>query len=114
MTACKYNINYCVVIVLNETNKTEMARWRWYALAITLLGIIIFSLPWIPSKIKFFLTIPLYAVFVYVYYRYICLKKAAKSALSSKDDDPGDQKILPEQNLNKKARKTVKSPAKKG
>lgn len=101
------------MIVLNETNKTEMARWRWYALGVTLLGIIIYALPWIPSKIKFFLTIPLYAVFVYVYYKYLCLKKAAQAAVSSKDDSPGGQKSLPGQNLNKKSKETGKAPAKK-
>lgn len=56
-----------------------MKKWRNLALAVTVLGIIVFLLPWIPSKIKFLSAVPLYIIFVYVYYRYICLKKRAVS-----------------------------------
>ncbi|MDF9409337.1 MAG: hypothetical protein A4E52_00316 [Pelotomaculum sp. PtaB.Bin013] len=61
------------------TGGDEIKKWRNLALAVTVLGIIVFSLPWIPSKLKFFSAVPLYIIFVYVYYRYICLKKRAAS-----------------------------------
>jgi len=65
--------------VVVTSNKVESKKWRNLALAITILGIIVFSLPWIPGKIKFLSAVPLYIIFVYVYYRYICLKKGAVS-----------------------------------
>lgn len=98
---------------LKGINNTEMTKWRWYALAVTILGIIVYSMPWLPDRIKFLLAIPLYALFVYVYYRYICLKKGAQAALSAKDDNPVDQKTLSEQNLNKKSKGKGKPAAKK-
>jgi len=58
------------------TEKIEAAKkWRRLALVVTAAGIIIFSLPMIPDRFKYMLAIPLYAVFVYVYYKYLCLKK---------------------------------------
>ncbi|MDD3653645.1 MAG: hypothetical protein PHO01_05600 [Desulfotomaculaceae bacterium] len=57
----------------------QAQKWRWLALAVTVGGIIVFSLPWIPSDIKFLLALPLYAAFVYVYYKYLCLKKSMVS-----------------------------------
>lgn len=98
---------------LKGINNTEMAKWRWYALAVTVLGIIVYAMPWLPDKTKFLLAIPLYALFVFVYYRYICLKKGAQAALSAKDDNPVDQKTLSEQNLNKKSKGKGKPAAKK-
>ena len=99
---------------LKGVNNTEMAKWRWYALAVTVLGIIVYAMPWLPDKTKFLLAIPLYALFVYVYYRYICLKKGAQAASSENDDNPVDQKTLTDQNLNKKSKDKGKSAAKKG
>ncbi|OPX84302.1 MAG: hypothetical protein A4E53_04078 [Pelotomaculum sp. PtaB.Bin104] len=64
-----------------------LKKWRWLAMVVTLAGLIIFSLPVIPSKIKFMLAIPLYSAFVYVYYRYICVKKS----LASNEQKPIDQ-----------------------
>lgn len=61
------------------TGGNEIKKWRYLALAVTVLGVIIFSIPWIPSKMKFFSAVPLYIIFVYVYYQYICLKKRAAS-----------------------------------
>ena len=98
---------------MKAVNNTEMAKWRWYALGVTVLGVIVYALPWLPDKTKFLLAIPLYALFVYVYYRYICLKKGFQAALSTKDDNPVDHKALSEQNLNKKSKGKVKSAAKK-
>jgi hypothetical protein len=103
----------CGDIDLKDINNTEMAKWRWYALGITVLGIIVYALPWLPDKIKFLLAIPLYASFVYVYYRYICLKKGSQAALSAKDDSSVDQKALTEHNPNKKSKGRGKSAAKK-
>lgn len=57
----------------------EAKKWRNLALFISVLGIILFSLPAIPGKIKLLSAIPIYLVFVYVYYKYICLRKAALS-----------------------------------
>jgi len=96
------------------TNNNEISKWRWYALAVTVLGIIVYSLPWLSSRSKILLTIPLYAMFVYVYYKYICLKKAAQPAVSAKEDSPDLQKITPEQNANKNAVRKGKTTSKKG
>lgn len=101
-------------IKLKMKNNTEMSRWRWYAMAVTVLGIIIYSLPWLSSRTKILLTIPLYALFVYVYYNYICLKKKAQAAVSAKDDIPDMQKTSSEQNANKKAIQKGKTTGKKG
>lgn len=90
---------------MKPANNTEMAKWRWYALAVTVLGIILFSLPWIPTRYKYFLTIPLYAMFVYVYYKYMCIKKEAQAAAAAKETSPAPQKNSPGQN---------KKPAQKG
>lgn len=71
-------------------DKAEQAKkWRWLALAVTVGGIIVFSLPWIPTKFKYLLALPLYAAFVYVYYKYICIKKS----MVSEQDQPVEQKI---------------------
>jgi len=74
-------------------NKVEAKKWRNLALAITILGIIIFSLPWIPGKVKFLSAIPLYIIFVYVYYKYICLKRSMvpDNCRSIKQEAPGGQ-----------------------
>lgn len=55
----------------------EAKKWRKLALIISVLGVILFSLPMIPNKVKLLAAVPIYLVFVYVYYKYICLKKAA-------------------------------------
>ena len=57
---------------------TEVVKWRWLALGVTLLGIIIISLPWIPGKYKIALGVPVYAAVVFVNYKYICLKKGSR------------------------------------
>ena len=103
--------NYCVVISVKGTNSTEITRWRWYALAVTVLGVIVYAMPWLPDKTKFLLAIPLYALFVYVYYKYICLKKATSSP---KEDSPDKQRISSEENTNKKENQPGKKKSKKG
>jgi len=66
------------IIIVSKTNekainKSEKTKWGLMALAVTVLGVVFFTVPWIPSKSKYLLSIPLYAAFVYVYYRYLCL-----------------------------------------
>lgn len=56
----------------------EVKKWRNLALLITVLGVILISLPMLPGKVKFYAAIPLYIMFVYTYYQYICLKKKGK------------------------------------
>lgn len=86
-------------------DKDELKKWRWLALAVSLVGIVFISLPVIPNQTKFFLAIPLYVIFVYVYYQYLCIKKrmASKEQLVKKkvsesdssgkrDDSPGRKK----------------------
>ena len=97
---------------MKETNNTELTKWRWYALAVTLLGIVLYAVPWIPSRYKFILTVPLYAMFVYVYYKYMCVKKEAQAA-ASKESDPDRQKISSGQNANKRPTQKGRAAGKK-
>lgn len=92
---------------MQDVKKTEITRWRRYAIVVTVLGIILYSLPWITNTYKIALTVPLYAMFVYVYYKYLSLKKEAQAAVAAKEDNPDRQNISSGQN---KARK----PAQKG
>jgi hypothetical protein len=57
---------------------TELVKWRWLSLGVTLLGIIIIALPWIPGHYKIALGVPVYAAIVFVNYKYICLKKGPR------------------------------------
>ena len=114
MTNRGFHEKYCVVISVKGTNNTEISRWRWYALGVTILGVIVYAMPWLPDKVKFLLAIPLYALFVYVYYRYICLKKATQALASPKEDSPDRQKISSEENTNKKENQPGKKTSKKG
>ncbi|MDD4169529.1 MAG: hypothetical protein PHD36_04595 [Desulfotomaculaceae bacterium] len=86
----------------------EAKKWRWLALAVTAVGIILFSLPWLRSDIKFFLALPLYAAFVYVYYQYICIKKS----IVSEQDKPIEQ-ITGRNNSQKTEGRTGKKDKKK-
>ncbi|MDD4238312.1 MAG: hypothetical protein PHT62_07135 [Desulfotomaculaceae bacterium] len=61
------------------TGKSEAAKWGWLSIAVTVLGVTIFTLPWIPDKYKIILAVPVYAMFFYVYYKYLHLKKMAKA-----------------------------------
>jgi hypothetical protein len=64
---------------MGTTGKSEAAKWGWLALAVTVLGVAIFTVPWIPDKFKIMLAVPVYAMFFYVYYKYLHLKKTAKT-----------------------------------
>jgi|GEM_PF-1760412 len=65
------------------TGKSEAAKWGWLAIAVTVLGVAIFTVPWIPDKYKIMLAVPVYAMFFYVYYKYLHLKKMAKAKAGS-------------------------------
>ncbi|MFX4262001.1 hypothetical protein ACOBQJ_07345 [Pelotomaculum propionicicum] len=99
---------------MKDAKNTEITRWRWYALVVTVLGIIMYSLPWISSTYKIALTVPLYAMFVYVYYKYISLKKAAQAGAVAKEDSPDRQKITSGRNTAGKPAQKGKPAAKKG
>ena len=92
---------------MKDAKNAEITRWRWYALFVTVLGIILYALPWISNTYKIALTVPLYAMFVYVYYKYISLKKAAQAVAAAEDEGTDRQKISSGQNAAKK-------PAQKG
>jgi len=64
---------------MGATGKSEAAKWGWLAIAVTVLGVTIFTVPWIPDNYKLTLAVPVYATFFYVYYKYLHLKKAAKT-----------------------------------
>ncbi|NLI14189.1 hypothetical protein [Pelotomaculum propionicicum] len=56
--------------------KSELVKWRWLAIGVTLMGVIMIAVPQIPGNYKIALAIPIYAAIVFVNYKYICLKKA--------------------------------------
>lgn len=66
--------------------KTEATKWGWLSIAVTVLGVALISVPWIPGKFKLILAIPVYATFFYVYYKYLHLRKMAKTIT---DNDAG-------------------------
>ena len=78
---------------MKDLKSTELKRWRWYAIFVTVLGILLFAVPWITNRNKIALVIPLYAMFVYVYYRYLTLKKAARTSTVGEEDNPARQKV---------------------
>jgi hypothetical protein len=65
------------------TGKSEAAKWGWLSITVTILGVAIFTVPWIPDRFKIMLAVPVYATFFYVYYKYLHLKKLAKSNAAS-------------------------------
>lgn len=62
---------------MKRTGRTELLKWGWLTFAVTVLVIIIFAIPRIPGKFKLMLAVPVYAMFVLLYYKYIALKKAS-------------------------------------
>ena len=70
---------------------TEVVKWRWLSLGVTLLGIIIISLPWIPGNYKIALGVPVYAAIVFVNYKYICLKKGPRQEVRPDGGAPGQR-----------------------
>lgn len=61
------------------TGKSEAAKWGWLSITVTVLGVAIFTVPWIPDNFKILLAIPVYAMFFYVYYKYLHLRKMSKA-----------------------------------
>ncbi len=82
---------------MQDIKDTELKRWRLYVILVTVLGIILFSLPWITPRYKIALTVPLYAMFVYVYYKYLTLKKGFQAAAAEEESKPAGRKIPPGQ-----------------
>ena len=57
----------------------EAQKWRILAIVITVIGVILFALPVdVPHSTKIYAALPLFAMFVFVYYKYIGLREAAK------------------------------------
>lgn len=71
--------------------RTEVVKWRWLSLGVTLLGVIIISLPWIPGNYKIALGVPVYAAIVFVNYKYLCLKKGPRQEGSPAGGTPGQR-----------------------
>lgn len=88
--------------------KAELVKWRRLVLLVTVPGVALFSLPWIPGKYKIMLALPLYAMFVYVFYKYLCVKREAAAVVngSGKQTPPGAVKAG-------KGNRSVGTPAKK-
>ncbi len=76
---------------MNKTDRAELVKWRWTAIFVTVLGIMLFAAPWIPKTYKYMMAIPIYAMFFYVYYKYISIKKAARQAVTNSDKVPVSQ-----------------------
>ncbi len=92
---------------------TEVAKWRWFSIGVTLLGIIIISLPWIPGKYKIALGVPVYAAIVFVNYKYICLKKGPQQEGSSAGSPPGQRPSVKSSPV-RQGSQPGKAPRKKG
>ena len=63
-----------------DPGRAEIVKWRWLILLVTVPGIALFSLSLIPGKYKIMLALPLYAMFVYVFYKYLSVRKEASAA----------------------------------
>ncbi|HPZ43379.1 MAG TPA: hypothetical protein PL078_05190 [Bacillota bacterium] len=76
---------------MGDSAKAELVKWRRLVLLATVSGVAIFSLPWISGRYKIMLALPLYAMFVYVFYKYLCVKREASAGVygSVKQTPPG-------------------------
>lgn len=92
---------------------TEVVKWRWLSLGVTLLGIIIIALPWIPGNYKIALGVPVYAAIVFVNYKYICLKKGPRQEGSPAGGAPGQRSPSKSSSV-KRGSQPGKAPRKKG
>jgi len=99
---------------VKDSKNAEIKRWRWYVISVTVLGIILFSLPWIANTYKIALTVPLYAMFVYVYYKYLSLKKGAQAAAAVEEDKPAGRKVSSGMNTAGKPARKNKAAIRKG
>ena len=67
--------------------ENEAKKWRNLAIVITIVGVILFALPIdVPHIYKVYAALPLFAMFVYVYYKYIGLREAAKEKTKHKSE----------------------------
>lgn len=72
-------------------DRTEEKKWRVRTMAAFALGFVFFLLP-LTREVKFLAAVPLYIIFVYVAYRYICIKKANAAGENSVVDVNKDKK----------------------
>jgi len=61
---------------MKKTNKVDMRKWSWTIWVVIALGVIVFALP-ISETVKFLLAIPLYAMFLFVYYKFMHKKRSS-------------------------------------
>jgi len=59
---------------MKKKGRAETARWSWPVWAVIIAGFIVFALP-ISERVKFWLMIPLWALFFYVYYKFVHKKR---------------------------------------
>ncbi len=86
-------IRRLVMVNMNEDYRTELVKWRWTAIVVTVLGILLFAAPWIPKNYKYIMAIPVYAMFFYVYYKYISVKKGGQQTVSNSGKMPVSQSV---------------------
>ncbi|MDD4239430.1 MAG: hypothetical protein PHT62_12880 [Desulfotomaculaceae bacterium] len=55
---------------MKKVGKKEVAKWRWPVWTVIGLGFLIFALP-INERLKLWLMVPLYGLFIFVYYKYV-------------------------------------------
>ncbi|TEB05959.1 hypothetical protein Psch_03001 [Pelotomaculum schinkii] len=61
---------------LKKVGKKEAAKWSWPVWAVIALGFIVFALP-INERLKLWLMVPLYGLFIFVYYKYVHKKRSS-------------------------------------
>ncbi|MDD2443402.1 MAG: hypothetical protein PHS52_02750 [Desulfotomaculaceae bacterium] len=61
---------------MKKKNQARAGKITWHVWAVIALGAVVFALP-VPEKVKIFLAIPLYAAFIYVYYKYVYKKRSS-------------------------------------
>lgn len=60
---------------MKKIGKKEVTKWRWPVWVVIGLGFIIFALP-INERFKLWLMVPLYGLFIFVYYKYVHKNKS--------------------------------------
>gem|GEM_PF-1643952 len=56
------------MFIMEKKGKRTTTKFTWQIWAVIILGVIIFALP-IPVDYKYLLAIPLYGLFIFLYYR---------------------------------------------
>ena len=83
----------------------EAKKWRTLAFVITGAGILVIALLGEMGYSQWLLAAPIYFMFVYVYYKYICLRKAAaqeKEEYQERMKQQVDAKVVVKGKKNKK------------